>query len=90
MMVRMHTPDGQWIYFNSTRTGLMQIWKMRPDGTEQTQVTDDAFNNWFPHIAPDGKSMVVIVQRATSRPATTLSTSTFTCGTCRWTAATRR
>ena len=55
-----YTPDGQWIYFNSTRTGRMQIWKMKPDGGEQTQVTDDEFNNWFPHIAPDGKSMVVI------------------------------
>ena len=38
----------------------MQIWKMKPDGSEQTQVTNDEFNNWFPHIAPDGKSMVVI------------------------------
>jgi TolB protein len=55
-----YTPDGQWIYFNSTRTGRMQIWKMKPDGSEQTQVTNDEFNNWFPHIAPDGKSMVVI------------------------------
>lgn len=55
-----YTPDGQWIYFNSTRSGLMQIWKMRPDGTGQAQVTDDQFNNWFPHIAPDGRSMVVL------------------------------
>ena len=55
-----YTPDGEWIYFNSTRTGRMQIWRMKPDGTEQTQITNDEFNNWFPHIAPDGKSMVVI------------------------------
>jgi len=55
-----YTPDGQWIYFNSTRSGRMQIWKMKPDGTQQTQITNDEFNNWFPHIAPDGKSMVVI------------------------------
>ena len=27
----------------------MQIWKMRPDGTEQ-QITGDEFNNWFPHM----------------------------------------
>ena len=26
-------PDGQWIYFNSTRSGQMQIWRMKPDGT---------------------------------------------------------
>ena len=63
------TPDGQWIYFNSTRTGLMQIWKMRPDGSEQTQVTNDQFNNWFPHIAPDGRSMVVLSYGQDVEPA---------------------
>lgn len=55
-----YTPDGEWIYFNSMRTGLMQIWRMRPDGSGQEQITDDSFNNWFPHIAPDGKSMVIL------------------------------
>ena len=33
----------------------MQIWRMKPDGSEQEQVTNDEFNNWFPHISPDGK-----------------------------------
>ena len=55
-----YTPDGAWIYFNSTRSGRMQIWRMRPDGSAQEQVTDDSFNNWFPHISPDGKWMVFI------------------------------
>ncbi len=54
------TPDGRYIYFNSTRSGLMQIWRMKPDGSEQEQVTNDEFNNWFPHISPDGKSLVMI------------------------------
>ena len=49
------TPDGKFIYFNSSRTGLMQLWRMKPDGSEQEQVTKDDFNNWFPHISPDGK-----------------------------------
>lgn len=49
------TPDGKWIYFNSTRTGLMQLWRMKPDGSEQQQVTNDEFNNWFAHVSPDGK-----------------------------------
>ena len=26
------TPDGQWMYFNSNRSGHMQIWRMKPDG----------------------------------------------------------
>jgi Tol biopolymer transport system component len=54
------SPDGKYIYFNSTRSGLMQVWRMKPDGSEQEQITNDEFNNWFPHISPDGKSMVII------------------------------
>jgi TolB protein len=50
-----YTPDGKYIYFNSTRGGTMQLWRMKPDGQDQEQVTDDGFNNWFPHISPDGK-----------------------------------
>jgi Tol biopolymer transport system component len=33
---------------------------MRSDGSEQVQVTADEFNNWFPHISPDGKQMVFL------------------------------
>lgn len=50
-----YAPDGKFIYFNSTRTGAMQLWRMKPDGTDPEQVTNDEFNNWFPHISPDGK-----------------------------------
>src|ERR1700754_641547 len=55
-----YTPDGQYIYFNSVRSGLMQIWRMKPDGSGQEQVFNDEYNNWFPHISPDGKWMVFI------------------------------
>ena len=52
-------PDGR-IYFNSTRSGKMQIWRMNGDGSSPTQLTNDPFNNWFPHVSPDGKSIVYI------------------------------
>lgn len=52
--------DGQWIYFNSHRTGRMHIYRMRPDGTEQTQLTFDDYDNWFPHPSPDNKNVVYI------------------------------
>ena len=55
-----YAPDGKHIYFNSARTGTMQVWRMRPDGTRQEQVTDDGFNNWFPHVSPDGKWLVIL------------------------------
>jgi Tol biopolymer transport system component len=50
-----YTPDGRFIYFNSTRSGRMQIWRMRPDGSEPEAVTNDEYNNWFPHPSPDGR-----------------------------------
>lgn len=51
-----YSPDGEFIYFNSNRTGAMQLWRMRADGSEQTQLTfDENFNDWFPHISPDGE-----------------------------------
>lgn len=56
-----YTADGQWIYFNSVRTGTMRIWRMRPDGAEQQQVTFDAqYADWFPHPSPDGKWLVFV------------------------------
>jgi Tol biopolymer transport system component len=54
-----YAADGR-IYFNSTRSGKMQIWRMNGDGTAPTQLTNDQFNNWFPHVSPDGRSIVYI------------------------------
>ncbi len=54
------SPDGKFIYFNSARSGSMQVWRMKPDGSEQEQITDDQYNNWFPHVSPDGKRFVFI------------------------------
>lgn len=52
--------DGQWIYFNSHRTGRMHVYRMKPDGTEQQQLTFDAYDNWFPHPSPDNRTVVYI------------------------------
>ncbi|HXX66330.1 MAG TPA: hypothetical protein VEK07_04060 [Polyangiaceae bacterium] len=55
-----YSPDGRWIYFNSDRTGLMQIWRVHPDGTGLERVTFGPRNDWFPHPSPDGRSFVVL------------------------------
>lgn len=55
-----YTPDGKYIYFNSARTGTMKIWRMKPDGSNQEQITFDEYNDWFPHISPDGKKIVIL------------------------------
>lgn len=52
---------GEYIWFNSVRTGRMQAFRMKADGSEQTQMTFDAhFNTWFPHISPDRKHVVMV------------------------------
>jgi Tol biopolymer transport system component len=38
----------------------MQIWRMRADGSEQTQITSDNYDNWFAHPSPDGKWIVFL------------------------------
>ena len=38
----------------------MQIWRMKPDGSEQEQVTKDGYNNWVAHPSPDGKWLVFL------------------------------
>ncbi|MET0394724.1 MAG: hypothetical protein ABW019_16380 [Chitinophagaceae bacterium] len=50
-----YAPDGKFIYYNANQTGTMQLWRMQPDGSGQEQLTFDEYNNWFPHISPDGK-----------------------------------
>jgi Tol biopolymer transport system component len=54
------SPDGKYIYFNCTLSGNMQLWRMKLDGTEKTQLTFDEYNNWFAHISPDNKWIVFI------------------------------
>ena len=58
-----YTPDGKWIYFNSVRSGGWKIWRIPaagagPNDAKAEQLTKDDLEDWFPHISPDGKSMV--------------------------------
>ena len=55
-----YSPDGKYIYYNANVSGTMQIWRMRPDGSDKEQLTFDECHSWFPHISPDGKWIVFI------------------------------
>lgn len=48
------TADGQWIWFNSNRSDVMALWRMRPDGSDLQQMTSGTQDDWFPHPSPDG------------------------------------
>jgi Tol biopolymer transport system component len=54
------SPDGKYIYYNGSQSGTMQIWRMKPDGSGKEQLTFDEYNDWFPHISPDGKWIAFI------------------------------
>jgi Tol biopolymer transport system component len=59
-----YSPDGRFIYFSSERAakvpGHAQCFRMKPDGTAIEQLTFDERVNWFPHVSPDGQSVVFI------------------------------
>ncbi|MGH4052819.1 MAG: TolB family protein [Clostridium sp.] len=58
-----YSPCGKYIWFNSSRSGLMQVWRMEKDGSNIIQITFDESNSWFPHISPDGKRVACIAYK---------------------------
>ncbi|MEZ5400465.1 MAG: alpha/beta hydrolase fold domain-containing protein [Bryobacteraceae bacterium] len=60
-----YSPDGKWIYFNSDRSGGWDIWRIPASGggpgdAKAERITSDEHEDWFPHLSPDGKKMIVI------------------------------
>ena len=55
-----YSPDGAWIWFNADRGGSMQLWRVRPDGSDPEQMTSEASVNWFPHPSPDGRHVLYL------------------------------
>ena len=55
-----YAPDGQSIYFNSVRSGMMKIWRMAPDGRDPKQVSFGPYHDWFAHLSPDGREIVYV------------------------------
>jgi Tol biopolymer transport system component len=55
-----YSPDGAFIWFNSDRTGSMDLWRIPAAGGKPQQMTRDDRENWFPHPAPDGRSVLYL------------------------------
>jgi TolB protein len=56
-----YSPDGAWLYFNTEAfSGHAQVARMRPDGSGATRLTFSETVDWFPHLAPDGRSAVYL------------------------------
>ncbi|MBN2633864.1 MAG: TolB family protein [Bacteroidales bacterium] len=55
-----YSPDGKYIWYNGNHNGRMHIWRMAPDGTGREEMTFEDYNDWFPHVSPDGKWVVFL------------------------------
>lgn len=52
------SPDGKWIVFTSNRSGDLELWAMRSDGTDAVQLTDVKGYDGGPFFSPDGRKIV--------------------------------
>jgi len=55
-----YSPDGRYIYYNGSHSGKMHLWRMKPDGSGREELTSEEYNDWFPHISPDGRWILFI------------------------------
>lgn len=56
------TPDGRILY-SAIRNGLQDIWLTDAEGKQKTQLTDNAGQNTWPVLAPDGRTIVFVSTR---------------------------
>ncbi|MBK7450662.1 MAG: PD40 domain-containing protein [Anaerolineales bacterium] len=62
MMVLEYSPDGKYIWFNSVRGGLMQVWRMEADGSNPTQMSiKNKPTIGFPVMFPPDNQWVVYI-----------------------------
>lgn len=61
------SPDGQWIAYTSNIAGnKSDIYKIRSDGTEETQLTDHAAPDVQPAWSPDGRQIAFVSWRVSN------------------------
>ncbi len=51
------SPDGQWLVFDSDRSGISQIYRVPLAGGDPEQLTTDSAAHFWPRYAPDGKEI---------------------------------
>jgi hypothetical protein len=54
------SPDGKWIVFGRQIDGKMDLWRMKPDGSDQQQITfTDDWQEGAPFYLPDGETIMM-------------------------------
>ena len=51
------SPDGEWLYYDSDRSGSYDIWRQRVAGGTPEQVTNHPASEFAPAVSPDGKEL---------------------------------
>jgi TolB protein len=67
------SPDGQWLTFDSDRSGNMDVYRMRVDGTGIQQVTRDSADDFRPSWSPDGREIAFHSWRSGNRDSYVIS-----------------
>ncbi|MCA9727320.1 MAG: PD40 domain-containing protein, partial [Candidatus Eisenbacteria bacterium] len=57
------SPDGEWIVFAGTDDGSSNLYRVRVDGSEREQLTDDRYLVREPRYSPDGNRIVFVTDR---------------------------
>jgi Tol biopolymer transport system component len=53
------SPDGKWLVFGRSIDGNMNLWRMRPDGSEEQQITfTEDWQPGAPFYMPDGETIM--------------------------------
>ena len=59
------SPDGEWIVFGRQIEGIMDLWVMRPDGSDERQLTfTDDWQEGAPFFLPDNKTILTRAWKA--------------------------
>jgi TolB protein len=66
------SPDGNWIAFDSNRSGNQDIWIMRNDGRDLRQLTTNSAHDWMGSWSPDSKQIAFHSLRSGNRDIYTL------------------
>ena len=61
------SPDGEWLAFDSYRSGNSDIWRIRSDGSDLSRVTSDPAHDWAPNWSADASKILFHSLRAGNR-----------------------